>query len=64
MINCFQVSSQSWSSPIQEPFVAFLLSLWNDLGRRWEKTPGQCKELAGDKRRRDGWVSAKGCGRR
>lgn len=43
MINCFQVSSRSWSSPVREPFLAFLLSLWNDLdeemGEKIHKKP-------------------------
>lgn len=31
MTNCFQVSLQSWSGPIQLSFMAFLPHLWNDL---------------------------------
>lgn len=50
MINCFQVSSQRWSNSIQEPFLAFLPRLWNDLDHEmveWEGSPEQRKKLDG-----------------
>ena len=56
MIYGFQVSLQSWSSPIQQSFLAFLLSLWSDLDHEMEKKKKerleQCEKLDGEEMRR------------